>query len=100
FPQRMPAELEVELTDGTVLRAAREDYHGFHTNPLDWRTARQKFDRVTQAFLARTAADRSADVIATLDERSISELTTCLASVPRRSMRADGGSRRACRSNG
>src|SRR6266699_6682346 len=40
FPQRMPAVLEVELDDGTVLRAARDDYHGFHTNPFDWTTAR------------------------------------------------------------
>src|SRR6266849_638440 len=84
FPQRMPAVLEVELNDGTVLRAARDDYHGFHTNPFDWTTARQKFDRVTRAFLTKTAADKIADVIADLDERPISELTACLASVPRR----------------
>lgn len=84
FPQRMPAELEVELSDGTVLRAARDDYHGFHTNPFDWTAARQKFGRVTRAFLTNTAADEIADVIATLDERPVSELTTYLASAPRR----------------
>jgi 2-methylcitrate dehydratase len=84
FPQRMPAVLEVELDDGTILRAARDDYHGFHTHPFDWTTARQKFDRVTRAFLSKTAADRIADVIADLDERPVSELTACLASVPRR----------------
>jgi 2-methylcitrate dehydratase len=80
----MPAVLEVELNDGTVLRAARDDYHGFHTNPFDWATARQKFDRVTRAFLTKTAADKIADVIADLDERPVSELTACLACVPRR----------------
>jgi len=84
FPQRIPAVLEVELNDGTILRAARDDYHGFHTNPFDWATARQKFDRVTRAFLSKTAADRIAEVIAKLDERPVSELTACLASVPRR----------------
>src|SRR5215470_7068397 len=84
FPQRMPAVLEVELNDGTVLRAARDDYHGFHTNPFDWTTARQKFDHVTRAFLTKTAADRITDVITDLDERPISELTACLAAVPRR----------------
>jgi 2-methylcitrate dehydratase len=79
FPQEMPAVLEVELNDGRVLRAARNDYHGFHTNPFDWTTARQKFDRVTRAFLTTEAADRIAEVIASLDERSVSELTACLA---------------------
>ncbi len=84
FPQRMPAMLEVELNDGSVLRAARDDYHGFYTNPFDWTAARQKFDRVTRAFLTKTAANRIADVIAGLDDRPISELAACLASVPRR----------------
>jgi 2-methylcitrate dehydratase len=91
FPLQMPAELEVELSDATVLRAARDDYHGFHTNPFDWTTARQKFDRVTRAFLTRTAADEIADVIATLDERAITELTACLAAVPGRTLEASGG---------
>jgi len=84
FPQRIPAVLEVELNDGSVLRAARDDYHGFHTNPFDWAAARQKFDRVTRAFLTKAAADKIAEVIANLDERPVSELTACLASVPRR----------------
>src|SRR5215475_11123607 len=80
FPQRIPAVLEVELNDGTVLRAARDDYHGFHTNPFDWATARQKFDRVTRASLSKVAADRIADVIANLDERPVSDLTACISS--------------------
>jgi 2-methylcitrate dehydratase len=79
FPQEMPAVLEVELDDGRVLRTARNDYHGFHTNPFDWTMARQKFDRVTRAFLTKEAADRIAEVIASLEERSVSELTACLA---------------------
>jgi 2-methylcitrate dehydratase len=79
FPQEMPAALEVELDDGRVLRAARNDYHGFHTHPFDWTAARQKFNRVTRAFLTKEAADRIAEVIASIDERSVSELTACLA---------------------
>ena len=90
FPQRMPAVLEVELNDGTVLRAARDDYHGFHTNPFDWTTARQKFDHVTRAFLTKTAADKMAEIIAHLDELPVSDLTASLASVPRRVPKPDG----------
>jgi 2-methylcitrate dehydratase len=90
FPRLMPALLEVELSDGTVLHAARVDYHGFHTNPFDWTAARQKFDRVTRPFLNPGATDRIADVIADLDARPISELTACLASVPARMAKTDG----------
>ena len=90
FPQLMPAILEVELNDGTVLRAARDDYHGFYTNPFDWTAARRKFDRVTQAFLRNSAADKIADVVADLDERPVSELTACLASVPRGTAKTRG----------
>jgi 2-methylcitrate dehydratase len=79
FPQEMPAVLEVELDGGRVLRAARYDYHGFHSDPFDWKTARQKFDRVTRAFLTKEAAERIAEVIASLDERPVLELTACLA---------------------
>src|SRR5262249_17276934 len=60
FPQEMPAVLEVELDDGCVLRATRDDYHGFHTNPFDWTMARKKFDRVTRTFITKEAADRIA----------------------------------------
>jgi 2-methylcitrate dehydratase len=81
FPQRMPAELDVTLADGTHFHAAREDYHGFHTNPLDWRAARQKFDRLTREFLAPAAGDALADVIETLDGREIADLTSRLGRV-------------------
>lgn len=80
FPRRIPAVLEVELMDGIILHAARDDYHGFHTNPFDWAAARQKFDRVTRDFLTTAQADRIAEVIADLDARPVSELTAHLRS--------------------
>jgi 2-methylcitrate dehydratase len=82
--------LDVELSDGTVLHAARDDYHGFYTNPFDWMAARQKFDRVTRPFLTPGATDRIADVIAELDARPVSDLTACLAAVPARIAKTDG----------
>jgi 2-methylcitrate dehydratase len=81
FPQRMPAELEVELENGTILRATRENYHGFHTDPFDWTAARAKFDRVTRAFVTAAERDAIADVIATLEERPLIALTSLLAGV-------------------
>ncbi len=81
FPRKLPARIEVELADGTVQRAARDDYHGFHTDPFDWSAARAKFNRVTQAFT--TASERAAivDMVAGLDQRPISALTSLLGGI-------------------
>ena len=78
FPERLLAEIEVEVKDGAILSARREDYHGFHTDPFDWTAARAKFGRVSGAFA--TAAERAAiaEAIGTLDERPIADLTNLL----------------------
>jgi 2-methylcitrate dehydratase len=81
FPKRLPAELEVELEDGTIFSAQREDYHGFHTDPFDWTAARAKFDRVTRAFTTAADRDAIADMIATLEERPIAALTSLLGGI-------------------
>ncbi len=81
FPRQLPADLEVELDDGTLLRAERFDYRGFHTKPFDWQTARAKFDRVTAGFTTAGERDALADVIALLDKRPISALTSLLANI-------------------
>jgi 2-methylcitrate dehydratase len=81
FPQALPAELEVELEDGTVLRASREDYHGFYTRPFEWAAARQKFDRVTRAFTTAAERDAIAEVIANFELRSVVALTSRLGAV-------------------
>jgi 2-methylcitrate dehydratase len=80
FPERMPATVEVELTGGQILKAVRDDYHGFHTHPFDWSDARAKFDRVTEGFLEVAQQDAIADVIATIDQRPICELCRLLGS--------------------
>jgi 2-methylcitrate dehydratase len=81
FPQRLPAELEVELEDGTTFSAQRDDYHGFHTNPFHWTAARAKFDRVTRGFISAAERDAIANVTATLDERPITALTSRLGAI-------------------
>jgi 2-methylcitrate dehydratase len=81
FPQQLPADLEVELRDGTVLRAQRRDYHGFYTNPFDWAAARQKFDRVARQFTDAAERDAIADVVATFPERPVTDLTRLLGRI-------------------
>jgi len=81
FPHRVPAALEVELEDGRIFHAQRDDYQGFHTHPFDWTAARAKFDRVTRAFTTSAERDALARTIATLGERPVTALTSQLASI-------------------
>jgi 2-methylcitrate dehydratase len=94
FPRRLPADLEVELEDGTVFRARRDYYHGFHSNPYDWNAVRAKFDRLTSGHLAADARDAMADVVATLDERPIADLTSLLGDIRVERPRSDPQPRR------
>jgi 2-methylcitrate dehydratase len=88
FPGRMPADLGVELDDGRILHATYDDYHGFHTNPFDWKAARAKFDRLAGGFCTAGERDAIANVIATTERRPVSDLTKLLGSV-RNGARAD-----------
>ncbi|MFT0847092.1 MmgE/PrpD family protein [Actinomycetaceae bacterium L2_0104] len=81
FPNEMPAALEVTLTDGTVLRAARDSYEGFHDNPLSWIDARRKFDALVAPFTSAELRDRIATITADLENREVAELTQALAEV-------------------
>lgn len=83
FPDEMPAELTVTLTDGTVLRAERSSYEGFHDNPLRWEGARRKFDALTEPFTTSELRDEIAEVVRDLENREVSELAEVLARVSR-----------------
>lgn len=82
FPTQMPADLEVELVDGTVFRSSQDSYHGFHDNPLDWEAARVKFDSLVTAFTGDALRDEIADIVHDLEHHSVTELTAALAQVP------------------
>jgi 2-methylcitrate dehydratase len=92
FPKWLPARLAIELEDGRLLACARDDYHGFYTDPLDWAAAREKFDRVTRARTSANERGAIAEVVATLERRQVSELTELLGRVGASS---EGARRRA-----
>ena len=81
FPRRLPADLEVELQDGKLFRAHRDDYHGFYTHPFDWTAAREKFNSVTENFTSAPQRDAISDTVATLDDCPVSALTSLLGGI-------------------
>lgn len=83
FPEEMPADLSVTLTDGTVLRSERNSYEGFHDDPLSWAGARRKFDALTAPFTTEALREQIAQIVADLEHRQVAELTEALANVSR-----------------
>src|SRR5690625_1715623 len=81
FPAEMPARVVVVLDDGTELAASRSAYKGFHTDPLDWKGARAKFDRLTSRFIDADTQTALADIIAALDQHQVADLTRLLADI-------------------
>src|SRR5690606_23703069 len=81
FPDEIPAELEVELADGTVFRSSQSSYQGFHTDPLDWGQARAKFDALAAPFAGPALRDEIAGIAHDLADHPVSALTGALARV-------------------
>jgi 2-methylcitrate dehydratase len=86
FPAEMPADLEVTLTDGTVLRSVQSSYEGFHTNPMSWDVARAKFDAVASPFASDQLREEIAAIVRDLEHHPVRELTRALARVSTRAL--------------
>lgn len=81
FPDAMPADLEVTLSDGSVLNSVRDTYEGFHTDLLSGEGARAKFDLLAVPFTAAELREEIAGVVGDLEHRGVAELTAALARV-------------------
>lgn len=81
FPEHMCADLTVRLGDGTAFHASTDGYEGFTTNPPTWEQARAKFDTLATPFADAALREEIAGIVATLEDRPISDLTSALARV-------------------
>ncbi|AGG89628.1 MmgE/PrpD family protein [Rhodanobacter denitrificans] len=82
FPKEMPSKVEVELNDGKIFSATAAAYKGFTSQPLDWASACEKFDRLVTPFAGAELADKIARTVHGLDTHSVRDLTALLAKVP------------------
>src|SRR5699024_3674322 len=81
FPEHMPAELQVTLSDGTEFSTSKDSYSGFHDDPLSWEQAREKFDVPATPSTAEKLRDEIAEIVHALDLRQVSALTEALSEV-------------------
>ena len=81
FPEEHPCRIRILLHDGRVLTREMRDYEGFHTRPMPWETVVAKFNLLTERFADPEFRDELVDMVAHVDERSVSELCEILARV-------------------
>jgi 2-methylcitrate dehydratase len=98
FPDEMPVRLRVELrrepaavpqahgpersrraAAGRVIELAKSDYEGFHTQPMSWKSATEKFDRLAAPFVEAGLRRAIAEAVGELENRAAAELAELLA---------------------
>lgn len=82
FPAEMPAEVEVDLGEGSPRRVATASFHGFTLQPLDWAAACGKFHPLVAPFIDEALADQIVECVHHFDTRDVRDLTRLLAQVP------------------
>ena len=78
FPQEVRCRVAVHLNTGQAIHNEVRDYPGFHTSPLSWHAAEEKFQHLAQPHVERELCIAMASAVANLDQIRISELTSLL----------------------
>jgi len=81
FPEKMPGHLKIHLKDGRILEIEKEDYHGFHTRPMNWATVCKKFEELALPFTDQDLRSKIVDIVHDLEKHPVSDLTRLLACV-------------------
>lgn len=80
FPERMPCRVRIRLVNGQAYDIEKEDYEGFHSRPMRWDTAREKFERLAAGVDAGLRAEL-ADAVSQLDGVPVTDLTRLLGRI-------------------
>jgi 2-methylcitrate dehydratase len=78
FPAEHACRLRVKLFGGATLATEKSDYEGFLTRPMNWESARQKFERLAEGRVEAELATELAAAVADLDGLETRDLTMLL----------------------
>jgi 2-methylcitrate dehydratase len=81
FPEEMPARVSVTLRDGRQLTVEKTDYEGFHTRPIQWEKAVEKFNQLASTHASSSLRDRIIHAVSSLEDINVSDLTALLGAV-------------------
>jgi 2-methylcitrate dehydratase len=85
FPAEMPCRITITLNDGRVLTKEKRDYEGFRTRPMQWETAVNKFEQLTQPHLPTALQNRIEDAVQNLENFRITDLASLLERLKKQS---------------
>ena len=81
FPEEMPCRLKIRLEDGRTLEKEKSDYEGFHTRPVSWETAVEKFQRLSAEHVDSFLRGEIVEVVEGLENVRVAELMELLGRV-------------------
>ena len=81
FPNEMPCQITVSLSDNRVLVKEKQVYEGFHTHPMRWETVVQKFERLSGPYTDAPLRLKIIDAVADMDSIQIAYIMRLLAKV-------------------
>jgi 2-methylcitrate dehydratase len=74
----MPANIDIELEDGTTYRIEKDDFSGHPNNPMTWEQVEQKFTTMTEDHYDESHRDEIVETVKALDEHEVSDLVELL----------------------
>lgn len=80
FPDEMPCRITVSLYNKTLIKE-KQDYEGFHTNPMRWETVVQKFERLSKPYTDAPLRLKIIDTVADLDSIQVEYLIRLLKKI-------------------
>jgi 2-methylcitrate dehydratase len=82
YPQQMPAEITVRLTDGATFSHEVQDYPGMPSHPFTWDDVTGKFDQLVAGRIDTGLATQIKEAVRSVENIQVKDLMTLLARVP------------------
>lgn len=81
FPEQHGCKVEITLDDGQCFRREKQDYEGFHTNPMSWEAVQSKFEGLSARYADADLRRALVDAVANLDQISVAQFVGLLRKV-------------------
>ena len=82
YPEKMPARVSLQLKDGRILQARKDDYKGFYTRPLSWDEVIDKFHLLGRNTMDTATRNEMIRVVRGLENEEVSTLVSLLGHLP------------------
>ncbi|MDD5205773.1 MAG: MmgE/PrpD family protein [Desulfobacterales bacterium] len=81
FPEEHACRVSIFLKGGRVLTREKEEYEGFHTNPMRWENVVSKFERLSEACASRPLRKRIVEAVLHIEDLRVREFTRILSEI-------------------